>query len=119
MRSTPGGIGAVCCALLVACHPAPEPTPEVELPPVERATVEITPPAAGGILSVPKAAKLTRAGVPGVFVVREGRARFHMVKFGRAAGKRIEALSGLHGGETLVIGDLETVHDGSPLRPLE
>ncbi len=117
MKSGGAGFFFVSCALLLACHPAPEPTPELERPTLERGTAKVKTPAAGAIITIPKAALAKRAGVPGVFVYRDGRARFQMVKSGRTVGDRIEILSGLHGGEAVVLGDLESVYDGSPLRP--
>jgi hypothetical protein len=105
--------------LLAACHQAPAPTPQIERPAVERRTVKIGPAKPGQILSVPKHALLTRAGIPGVFVYRQGLARFQMVKAGRAVGDSVEILSGLNGGETLVIGDFKTMHDGSPVKPVK
>lgn len=111
-------LALVLGVLLAACHQAPIPTPQIELPTLERRTVMIGPVKSGQILSVPKDAFITRAGVPGVFVYRQGAARFRMVKAGRAAGDSVEILSGLNGGEILVVGDLETVHDGSPVKPL-
>jgi hypothetical protein len=102
--------------VLAACHQAPAPTPQIERPVVERRTVTIGPAEPGQILSVPKDALLTRAGIPGVFVYRQGVARFQMVKTGRSVRSSVEVLSGLKGGETLVVGDLKAVHDGSPVR---
>ncbi len=103
--------------LLAACHQAPMPTPPIERPALERRTVNIKPAKRGQILTVPKDALLTRAGVPGVFVYRQDAARFQMVKTGRAVRSSVEILSGLKGGETLVIGELKAVHDGSPINP--
>ncbi len=107
----------VLAVLLVACREAPTPTPQIERPALERLTVTIEPAKTGQILSVPKDALLTRAGIPGVFVYRQGVARFQMVKAGRTERDLVEILSGLNGGETLVVGDLKAVHDGSPVRP--
>jgi hypothetical protein len=44
-----------------------------------------------------------------------GEARFRMVRAGDARGAQLEILDGLHGDETLVLGDLSAVHDGSPI----
>ena len=41
------------------------------------------------------------------------------VKPGRGRDGEIEILSGLHGTETLVLGDLREVRDGSPVKILE
>ncbi len=110
---------AASSAVIAACHQAPAPTPDVERPTLERRVVNIDSPKSGRLLSAPSEALLTRAGVPGVFVYRQGRARFQMVKTGRTAAGRVEILSGLGGGETLVVGDLKAVRDGSPLTPIE
>jgi len=64
---------------------------------------------------IPRAALVERAGVPGVFVLAGGEARFRMVREGRRHGNEVVILAGLHGDETLVLGDLGTVHDGSPV----
>jgi hypothetical protein len=44
-----------------------------------------------------------------------GEARFRMVRPGRIVGGETEILAGLVGDETLVLGDLKTLHDGSPV----
>jgi hypothetical protein len=65
----------------------------------------------------PRDALTERGGLPGVFVVTDGMARFRMVRAGKAADGRVEILSGLTGAEQLVTGDLRDVHDGSPITP--
>jgi hypothetical protein len=119
MNMTKYGLALMLGVLLVACHQAPTPTPQIERPALERRTVTIEPVKTGQILSAPKDALLTRAGIPGVFVYRQGVARFQMVKTGRVVGVSVEILSGLNGGETLVAGDLKAVHDGSPVKPVK
>ena len=105
---------------LAACGRKPEPPPQ--LPRLERPIITLqmsaakTPDALPGIL-VPRSAYAERAGIPGVFVLHDGLARFRMVKAGRARGNDIEILSGLHGTETLVLGELGVVRDGSPIQP--
>lgn len=109
---------ALAVVALAACGRQPEPPPQ--LPRAERPVLTLT--AAAKTLSgvlVPRAAYVERAGVPGVFVLSEGLARFRMVKTGRAQGEAVEILSGLAGTETLVLGDLQDVRDGSPLQPLK
>ena len=112
-------VGACLTAVaLAACGRKPEPPPPP--PHLERAVITLqipaaeTPDAPPGIL-VPRAAYVERAGIPGVFVLHEGLARFLMVKTGRARGNDLEILSGLHGTETLVLGELSAVRDGSPI----
>ncbi len=105
---------------LAACGRKPEPSPQP--PRLERPVITLqiaaaeTPDALPGIL-VPRAAYVERAGIPGVFVLHEGLARFRMVKAGRGRGNDLEILSGLHGTETLVLGELAAVRDGSPIQP--
>lgn len=67
---------------------------------------------------VPQAALTERGGLPGVFVVTDGIARFRMVRAGKAYDGRVEILSGLAGAEQLVTGELQDVHDGSPVTPV-
>lgn len=107
---------ALAVLALAACGRKPEPPPQ--LPQLERPVLALTAVAKtpSGV-RVPRAAYVERAGVPGVFVLHEGLARFRMVKAGRAQGADLEILSGLAGTETLVLGDLQAVRDGSPLRP--
>lgn len=105
----------VLAGLIGGCTRAPEPTPPLELPALERPTAPVTRPARGNI-EVPRSALVELGGVPGVFVVEDGRARFRMVRLGAVTRDRAEVLSGLEGGEMLVLGDLADVRDGSPLR---
>jgi RND family efflux transporter MFP subunit len=51
---------------------------------------------------VPKSAVVDLDGRRGVFVVAQGRARFHAVRTGAENGGQIEAVEGLKGGELLV-----------------
>lgn len=119
MRMTRHILALALGVLPAACHQAPTPTPQIERPALELRTVAVGPAKTGQILSVPKDALQTRAGIPGVFVYRQGAARFQMVKAGRAVRDSVEILSGLDGGETLVAGDLTAVHDGSPVKPVK
>jgi hypothetical protein len=67
-------------------------------------------------IKIPRAALVERGGIPGVFVLNEaGEARFRLVRPGRVLDAQAEILSGLHGNETLVLGDLAAVHDGTPI----
>lgn len=111
-------MGVVCViGLLASCHPAPSPTPLIERPTLERELVALQAPRSGEIMTIPKHALVERASVPGVYVYRDGRARFQMIKVGRATKAQLEVLSGLNGDEMLVIGELQAVHDGSPIQP--
>lgn len=107
------------------------PTPPIALPVIERPMVTLKTSAPEGRVLVPSAAVVERGGIPGVFVLQgaaafppptpdaEGKplpqARFRMIKTGKLVGRRIEILSGLRGNETLVLGNLADVRDGSPL----
>lgn len=101
---------------LAACE-VPRPTPPLELPVLERPVRTLTKAAdvPTGVL-VPRPALVERGGLPGVFVLQDGLARFRMVKTGKPRGAALEVLSGLHGDETLILGDLADLHDGSPIR---
>ena len=90
------------------------------LPVIERQVVKISAVANNGVLiSIPRAALVVRNGIPGVFVVSNNEARFRMVRRGKIHRAKVEILSGLFGDETLVIGELKSVHDGSPVKILK
>jgi len=73
--------------------------------------------AKAGRVLVPQSALVERGGIPGVYVLTEkNQARFRMVRTGKNMNDRVEILSGLRGSETLVVGDLRDVHDGSPVK---
>ncbi len=55
------------------------------------------------LLLVPSAAVVTRGQLTGVYVVEAGILHFRLVKTGRRLGDRVEILSGLSEGETLVV----------------
>ena len=102
---------------LAGCNKKPE-LPPPSLPRVERPvlTLNLKP---GELLklSIPRQALVERGGIPGVFVLSAtGEARFRMVRTGSTQGAQVEILSGLRGDETLVLGDLADVHDGSPIK---
>ena len=101
---------------LAGCHGKPG-TPPVSLPRLERPVLALhAKPEDRLKISIPRAALVERGGIPGVFVLNPGgEARFRMVRAGDTNGARVEILSGLHGDETLVLGDLPAVHDGSPI----
>lgn len=58
---------------------------------------------ADGRLRVSATAVVERAGVPGVFIVHEGRARFRMVKTGGLLSGSLVILSGLRGDEQIIV----------------
>ena len=87
------------------------------LPVIERQAVKVSAILGGTVLiSIPRAALTSRNGVPGVFVVENDEARFRMVRPGKIGIEQSEILSGLFGNETLILGELELVHDGSPIK---
>lgn len=89
-------------------------TPLLTLPSLQRPLVTLNV-AAPQRLFIPTAAYVERSGLPGVFVLNAGQARFRMVRIGKRSTGQLEVLSGLRGDETLVLGDLADVHDGSPI----
>ncbi len=104
---------------LAGCHrEAPAPTPMRQLPALERAVGTVAEmPDPHGIVTVPSQAVVQRAGISGIFVMRNGQARFQMIKVGRTARGRVEVLSGLSGGERIVLGGVDQIRDGSPITP--
>lgn len=102
--------------VLTGCDKKP-PEPPPSLPRVERPVLVLNLKAEATLrINIPRAALVERGGIPGVFVLNEaGEARFRLVRPGRTSGTQVEILSGLYGNETLVLGDLGAVHDGSPI----
>lgn len=99
--------------LLGGCHDKAA-APLLTLPSLQRPVVKLKV-AAPQRLLIPAVAFVERSGLPGVFVLDAGQARFRMVRIGMRRAGQLEVLSGLHGDETLVLGDLADVHDGSPI----
>lgn len=102
--------------VLTGCDKKPPEAPP-SLPRVERPVLALNlKPGATLRINIPRAALVERGGIPGVFVLNEaGAARFRLVRPGRTGGTQVEILSGLYGNETLVLGDLAAVHDGTPI----
>jgi multidrug efflux pump subunit AcrA (membrane-fusion protein) len=102
---------------LAGCGQKPPQAPP-SLPRVERPVLALdVKPGATLRIKIPRAALAERGGIPGVFVLNEAdEARFRLVRPGRTSGTQVEILSGLHGNETLVLGDLGAVHDGTPIK---
>lgn len=67
------------------------------------------------LATVPDSAIVIRNGIPGVFVLQRSLARFIMVKTGKRQNKKIEILSGLLPGDQVILGQLDALHDGSPV----
>ena len=100
---------------LAGCKQEP-PAPPPSLPSLERPVLALqVKPEVLATLTIPRPALTERGGIPGVFVLENNQARFRMVRPGKVGADRVEVLSGLHGDETLVLGDLTEVHDGSPI----
>lgn len=114
MNRRPALVLLAVAGIAGACSRAPAPTPPIERPTLERPTATVTKPARRNV-QVPRGALVELGGVPGVFVLEDGRARFRMVRLGTVSRDRAEVIGGLRGGEMLVLGDLTDVHDGSPL----
>lgn len=62
---------------------------------------------------VPEGAVVHRGQIEGVFVIEGGTARLRLVKTGRQMDGQIEVISGLSGGETIVVKDAHLLTDGS------
>jgi len=68
-------------------------------------------------IRIPSQAMTVRGGIPGVFVLGEkSLARFRMVRVGKTVNGQIEVVSGLRGGEKLLVGDLTALYDGTPIK---
>lgn len=61
---------------------------------------------------VPTAAVVERGQIEGVFVVADGVARLRLVRSGRRMDETVEVLSGLSGGEVVVVEDAHLLTDG-------
>lgn len=119
--------GAVLLFIGGCARPAPPSTP-VALPILRRPVVmlhenapwqpRLAPPPMPAGITIPRAALTALGGLPGVFVLsRRDHARFRLVRVGRVGSRSVQILSGLSGRETLVLGDLRNIHDGSPVTP--
>ena len=114
--------GLVFAGLLAALAGCPEKPrlPPPSLPSLERPVLALqVKPDELSKLTIPRSALIERGGIPGVFVLENHQARFRMVRPGKTGAERVEVLSGLHGDETLVLGDLADVLDGSPITTVE
>jgi len=114
-------VALIAAALpLAGCKKQPEVPPSF-LPRVEQPVLALhAKPGNLAKLLIPRQALVERGGIPGVFVLDESgsqtpQARFRLVRTGRTSDAQVEILSGLHGDETLVLGTLADVHDGSPV----
>ncbi len=101
--------------LLAGCGHQTPGTPPVVLPTLQRPTVALVQHINQRNITVPASALATRGGWTGVYVLQDGQARFRLVRVGTVSRGQAQIVSGLTGSETLVLGDLTTVHDGSPI----
>jgi RND family efflux transporter MFP subunit len=62
---------------------------------------------------VAEGAVVRRGQIESVFVVEEGKARLRLVKTGRKMDGKVEALSGLSGGESVIVRDAHLLRDGA------
>jgi hypothetical protein len=114
-------VSLIAAALPLAACKKQQEVPPPSLPRVERPALTLhAQPGDLAKLLIPRQALVERGGIPGVFVLNETgsqtpQARFRLVRAGRTSDAQVDILSGLHGDETLVLGDLAAVHDGSPV----
>lgn len=106
--------GALLAIMLVGCQQSTQPVSRSTLPTLDRPLSVIKFKSNDRII-VPASNVIKRGGITGVYILQNKLARFRMIKTGKLAVKHIEILSGLDGSETLVGGDLSSVHDGSPI----
>lgn len=99
---------------LAACQQSTTTVPKPVLPGLDRPLFKIKFKSNDRIM-VPVINIINRGGVTGVFVLQDNLARFRMIRTGKQSVNHVEVLSGLSGSETLVGGELSSVHDGSPI----
>lgn len=115
MRAGTVVIAALVGLSLAGCvHEAEEATPFAEREAVDRSVAEAR--VHNGQVRVPASAIVQRWDMPHVFVLEEGKARARLVEPGKERGRYREVLAGLDGDETLVVGDLDGIVDGTPIR---
>lgn len=68
---------------------------------------------------VPKSAVVDRAGIEGVFVVRDGKAYFAMVRTGMERDGKVEIQAGLDLGERIVVDNNQSLLNGDIVKPVE
>jgi RND family efflux transporter MFP subunit len=64
-------------------------------------------------LLVPARAMVERGQLFGLYLVQDGRLQFRLIRTGRRVGERVEILSGLQGGERIVVDGVERARDGA------
>jgi RND family efflux transporter MFP subunit len=68
------------------------------------------------LVAVPASAVVTRGQLTGVYVVEDGTLHYRQVRTGRKIDDHIEILSGLSGGETIVVRGTEKARDGGRVK---
>lgn len=68
---------------------------------------------------IPGDTLLTRAKGPEVAIIRNGRVTYQRVEVGRDYGLEVEIMSGLQGGEVLVVNPSDDVREGAAVRTLK
>lgn len=112
------GLLLVLPMLLGGCSHETPGTPPAALPTLQRPTLALAQDIDKRNITVPASALVNRGGWSGVYVLQDGRARFRLVRVGTVSRGQAQILSGLTGRETLVVGDLAAVHDGSPIEAI-
>ena len=69
-------------------------------------------------LAVPVVSVIERGQLESVVVVENGLARTRLITLGAKAGNRVEVLSGLNGGEKVIVSAPQSVVDGTPVEAL-
>jgi HlyD family secretion protein len=67
-----------------------------------------------GVL-VPRRAVRGEPSAPFVWLVDDGRARRVALTLGKPFGDQVQVTTGLSGGETVIVGDVPSLHDGQPV----
>ena len=67
-------------------------------------------------VSVPSGALIQRGQMEMVFINEQGRARLRLVRSGKHYGDEVEILSGVSKGEQVIVGKVESIMDGQPVR---
>ncbi len=91
------------------------PNPTGRLLPGQVARVELPAEERNDLVWIPAEALVERLGVPGVYVVEDGRARFRGVSTGRVWGDRVEVREGLRMGEQVIVVGQSALSPGDPV----
>jgi RND family efflux transporter MFP subunit len=91
------------------------PNADTTLKPGTFARVHIESGKVDSVLTVPYAALQYRYGVNRVFVVEGGKLSIRELTVGQRLGDRIEVMSGVKAGDRVVVADVDTLADGTPV----